>query len=57
MKEGKNIDVGPTISMMCINEVEEVDHILVQCDVAWVCWDMLKGKLNLVAPLPNTLLG
>ena len=37
-------------------EVEEkVDHLFVQCKVAYQCWVFILQKLNFIMPLSNTL--
>ena len=41
--------------VLCLEELESVDHLFVQCKVAQECWSFVLQKLNVMFPLPNTL--
>ena len=41
--------------VLCLEGLESVDHLFVQCKVAQECWSFVLQKLNVMFPLPNTL--
>ena len=41
--------------VLCMEVEENVDHLFVQCKLAYQCWIFILQKLNFSMPLPHTL--